>query len=422
MNKLSLLCVLLLATVCAAEIFFQEEFADGDGWEKRWVVSKHKKDGTAGDFSLATGKYFNDASADIGLKTNTDARFYQISVPLKKEFSNKGKDLIVQYSVKHQQHIDCGGAYLKLLPAGIDQDDFSGDSKYNIMFGPDICGSTRKVHVIFNHKGHNHLIKNPEIKAETDQWTHLYTLHIRSNQTYEVLIDGKSQRTGSLLEDWDFLPPKEIPDPAISKPEDWVDLKEIPDPAAAKPEGWDDIPQQIKDKDAKRPDDWDSELDGEWEAPLIDNPEYKGEWKAPSIPNPEYKGEWVHPKIPNPDYHEDTDIGLYDSHKYLGIEIWQVKAGTIFDNFLVTDNAETAKEWAVKSAQAQEGEKEAHKAEEAAKAAAAEKDLERAKAEAERQKKEREEKEGKKDDDADADPELGDIDNEDDEDEDHDEL
>lgn len=35
-----------------------------------------------------------------------------------------------------------------------------GESPYNIMFGPDICGpGTKKVHVIFNYKGQNLLIK-----------------------------------------------------------------------------------------------------------------------------------------------------------------------------------------------------------------------------------------------------------------------
>jgi len=77
---------------------------------------------------------------------------------------------------------------------------------------------------------------------------------------------------------------------------------------------------------------------------LIDNPEYKGEWKAPTIPNPAYKGPWVHPKIANPEYVEDKTVGLFDSHKYVGVEIWQVKSGTIFDNFLVTDDPAVAKE------------------------------------------------------------------------------
>ena len=30
-------------------------------------------------------------------------------------------------------------------------------------------------------------------------------------------------------------------------------------------------------------------MDGEWEPPQIDNPEYKGEWKPKQIDNPAYK-------------------------------------------------------------------------------------------------------------------------------------
>ncbi len=29
---------------------------------------------------------------------------------------NTGKDLVVQFSVKHAQKLDCGGGYIKLLP------------------------------------------------------------------------------------------------------------------------------------------------------------------------------------------------------------------------------------------------------------------------------------------------------------------
>ena len=46
------------------------------------------------------------------------------------------------------------------------------------------------------------------------------------------------------------------------------------------------------DANAKKPDDWDDEEDGEWEAPMIDNPEYKGEWTVKRISNPAYKGFW----------------------------------------------------------------------------------------------------------------------------------
>jgi len=245
---------------------------------------------------------------------------------------------------------------VKIIPAGLDQENFNGDSAYNIMFGPDICGSNKRTHLILNYKGKNHLIKD-EIRCETDELTHLYTLILKPDQSFQVLIDNKVERSSTLPEAWDFLPPKEILDPSVSKPKDWVDKKEIPDPEASKPEGWDDIEKQIRDPTAVKPEDWDQELDGEWEAPLIDNPEYKGEWKAPLIKNPDYKGEWVHPKIPNPDYKEDDEIYAYDSNKYVGIEIWQVKSGTIFDNFLVTDDVEVANEWAEKTLKQKEGEK-----------------------------------------------------------------
>lgn len=66
--------------------------------------------------------------------------------------------------------------------------DFGGETPYSIMFGPDICGySTRKTHVILGYNGKNYLIKK-DIKAETDQLTHVYTLRIMPNNTYEVSL------------------------------------------------------------------------------------------------------------------------------------------------------------------------------------------------------------------------------------------
>ncbi len=102
--------------------------------------------------------------------------------------------------------------------------------------GPDICGpGTKKVHVIFNYEGENHLIKK-DIRCKDDVYTHLYTLIVRPDNTYEVLIDNESAQSGSLEEDWDFLKPKTIPDPDAKKPEDWVDNAKMDDPEDSKPE------------------------------------------------------------------------------------------------------------------------------------------------------------------------------------------
>jgi Calreticulin family len=96
----------------------------------------------------------------VGLQTTQDARFYAISSKFDKPFSNEGKTLVIQFSVKHEQEIDCGGGYVKVFSSDLDQKDMHGDTPYHIMFGPDICGySTKKVHVIFNYKGKNLLTK-----------------------------------------------------------------------------------------------------------------------------------------------------------------------------------------------------------------------------------------------------------------------
>jgi len=351
MNKLLVAFVLYCFVILAsAKVNFKEEF--DAGWKDRWVVSDWKEsEGTRGEWGWTAGKYFNDETADKGLQTSQDARFYAISAKIPEPFSNEDKDLVLQYQVKHEQNIDCGGGYIKITPSTINQKTFSGDSDYNIMFGPDICGSsTKKVHLILTYKGKNHLLKK-NVPAESDTFTHLYTLILRPDNTYEIRIDEKEVAKGSLREDWDLLQPKEIKDPQSKKPSDWVDQKEIADPEDKKPEGWDDIPAQIADKDATKPEDWDDELDGEWEAPQTPNPEYKGEWSPKRIPNPEYKGEWVHPVIANPDYIEDENLYLFKDNAYVAFELWQVKAGTIFDNILVTDSVDEAETFAAETFQ-----------------------------------------------------------------------
>jgi len=356
MNKaVILLALVFCVSVATATVFFKEDFEKG--WENRWVESDNKKnEGTAGVWKWTAGKYSADEN-DKGIQTGEDYRFYQISSEFP-DFSNKGKDLVIQFTVKHEQNIDCGGGYIKVLPAGLNQKEFNGDSDYNIMFGPDICGpSTRRVHVIFNYKGKNHLIKQT-IPAKFDTYTHAYTLIVSPDQAYKVLIDNEEVAKGNLVEDWDFLPPKQIKDPKQSKPSDWVDEEEIPDPTAVKPAGWDDISEYIPDPDASKPDDWEDELDGEWEPPMIPNPEYQGEWETPTIPNPDYKGPWIHPKIDNPDYYEDNEIYAYKSNKFVGIEIWQVKAGSIFDKILITDDVELAHREAAKVSEIAKVEKE----------------------------------------------------------------
>merc|ERR1712178_86160 len=143
---------------------------------------------------------------------------------------------------------------------------------------------------------------------------------LKPDNTARVEVDGDKIYEGSLKEDWELLAPKEIKDPEDKKPSDWVDASMMDDP------------------EDKKPDDWDNEEDGEWEAPMIDNPEYKGDWTVKKISNPAYKGVWEAKKIANPEYEDDNAVYKYADFGFIGFDLWQVKGGTIFDNVIICDD------------------------------------------------------------------------------------
>jgi len=336
--------------------------------------------------------------------------------------STKGDDspVVLQYEYRPQRGAACDGGYAKLLlsdpEAGEDlpfvtraavtkhdsEVDLSKPEYYGIMFGPDKCGMTNKVHFIMRHKNPNtgkwteHHLRNAPVTAEgTD--TALYTLVVRpATNTFEVRVNNVVRREGSLLEELDppINPPAEIDDPADKKPADWVDEAKIADPEASKPDDWDedapamvlnmdvvkpagwldDEPAMVPDPEAEMPEDWDEEEDGEWEAPAVPNPKcseapgcgkwvrptkanpaFKGKWSAPMIDNPDYKGEWAPRRIPNPDFFEDKSPGSLPPLAGLAIEVMINTGGTAFDNVLVTrDEAEAHSfadhTWAVEQA------------------------------------------------------------------------
>lgn len=350
----------------SAEVFFNEPFDTADNW----VQSKAKSD--LGTMALSSGKFNGDAKINQGYKTMQDARFYAQAATIAGEgVTNEGKDFVVSMSVKHEQGLDCGGGYIKLMPA-TDVAKITGDTEYHLMFGPDQCGHTKKVHVIFNYKGKNLLWKK-EPRYPDDKLTHVYTLQVKADNTYKLFIDNEEKEAGKLEEDWEFLQPKEIDDPEDKKPEDWVDEAMMADPEDKKPEDWDNEPKEIVDPEAKQPDDWDEEEDGTWEAPMVPNPKFQGEWKPKQIPNPAYKGVWAPKKIANPEYTADEELyKIQKPLKHVAIDVWQVKSGSIFDNIIIGDNLEEVnalveKTWGATKA----AEKEAFDAQEAKVAEAA---------------------------------------------------
>ena len=137
----------------------------------------------------------------------------------------------------------------------------------------------------------------------------------------------------------------------------------IADPAEEKPAAWlDDAPLKVHDPKATPPSDWDVDEDGEWEAPMVDNPDCSGagkgcgEWKAKQISNPDYKGQWHAAKVDNPAYlgvwkprQVDNPHYFEDDTPYamapiggIGIELWTMQSGILFDNIVLTGSPEVA--------------------------------------------------------------------------------
>ena len=379
----------LASAVDSASASFMETFDSFDAWTYA-TAEKY-----AGKFVIEKTL---EGSDNTGLKVTKSAMHYGAGTLLPAPLDpSKGKT-VLQYELKSAEPLECGGAYMKFITAdkGFDPARLEDGTAYTVMFGPDVCGLTDKVHLIIRYQNpatkeieEKHLAAPPTVLKQPNV-THVYTAVLDADaNTYSVLIDGKESKQGSLFEDFypAFIAPETIPDETDVKPEDWVDDAQIPDPKATKPDDWDEdapamIPdpeatmpagwledeaKMVDDKEAIKPDDWEEDEDGTWEppqvpnpkcadvpgcgpwkAPLKPNPDFKGKWSAALIDNPDFKGVWEPRKIPNPAYVDDksplSHIGKIGG---VAIEIWTMDKDYYFDNLLVTSDvaeAEKARE------------------------------------------------------------------------------
>lgn len=224
-------CLRLLFCLCAAHLsgaqnayrrvatpeqaYFAEAF-DG-ALDRNWVLSKAVKDEQL-DLLKYNGEWVIEESREArllgnrGLVLKSPGKHHAISAYLRKTYHFTDRPLCLQYEVVFHKRVDCGGAYIKLLSNSDDLrlSQFSDATPYTIMFGPDKCGSTHKIHFILRH--HNPVTgtyeekhaRQPEIDLSdyfTDQRPHLYTLNLYPDNRFEILVDLTLINKGSLLED-----------------------------------------------------------------------------------------------------------------------------------------------------------------------------------------------------------------------------
>ncbi|KAJ6386727.1 hypothetical protein OIU78_016625 [Salix suchowensis] len=275
-----------------AFVSFNQLFADDDtilyetfdeSFSGRWIVSE--KEDYKGEWKHEKSKGHDD----YGLLVSEPAKKYAIVKELDEPVSLKD-GIVLQFETRLQNGLECGGAYLKYLrpqDAGWVPKGFDSESPYSIMFGPDKCGTTNKVHFILKHKNpksgeyvEHHLKFPPSVPH--DKLTHVYTAILKSDNELQILA------------------------PKTDNPK----CEEAPGC-------------------------------GEWKRPMKRNPAYKGKWHAPLIDNPNYKGIWKPQDIPNPNYFE-LDQPDFEPIAAVGIEIWTMQDGILFDNVLIAKDEKFA--------------------------------------------------------------------------------
>ncbi|OQR97520.1 calnexin [Achlya hypogyna] len=326
-----------------------------------WVKSAHKKYREQ-VVSIQDGpRLLGTFSKDKGLLMETKAQHYGFGTKLPEPFALNGTpgktSLIVQYEVKYRDGVNCAGSYLKLLRDSPELDVANLDDKtpFSIMFGPDRCDKTNKVHFIFNHKNpltgeyeEKHLEISPPAKTE-DKLSHVYTLAVHDDNTFEVYADQIAIKKGGLHTHFKpaVNPPMEIDDPEDVRPNTYEETEFIPDPAAVKPDDWDETqPKTIPNPKITKPEDWDDAVKGPWKQPLMSNPAYKGKWTPPMIENPDFVGEWEPRKIANPNYFNDEHPARMDPIGAVALEVWSMATNVQIDNIWLGHDLQDAFDFA----------------------------------------------------------------------------
>ena len=230
MRFLTFVAAVSAAASLDPSVILQEQFSQPNALDS-WVQGREQ----GGEWKVAASTHYASSSDDLGLLIAKPSQHNALSRKLGQAVNAKEQPLILQYEVKTQKGLECGGAYIKLLSAGQydSLEALNGSTPYSIMFGPDRCGTSDKVHLILRHRNpltgeveEKHLKDAP--KSKDSDLTVLYTLVIRPDNTFEIRIDNEQVRKGSLLKDFEppVNPSEYIDDPSDVKPQDWEDAKE----------------------------------------------------------------------------------------------------------------------------------------------------------------------------------------------------
>jgi calnexin len=372
------------------KIIYYDNFSDPHVFN-RWKPSNAT--GYNGTWKCETLFQLHGRRGEKGISLDTKGKTHAISHRFRHPISvPENATLIIQYEARGQFLFTCTTAYIKIFTdPTFDPANLTNDTIPFLEFGPERCGLFNQSRLnVFRTASDgspvNHSLKNPHW-IPIDEVTHLYTLIIRPDGTFETLIDNRSSRNGTWIDD--FTPPifemPTIDDPSDVKPEDWDDRVLVRDPNARKPADWDDDapfqipdprkrspppgwlvdePKMIPDASTKKPANWNEDTMGEWKprnvpnpkcykaagcgeykAPTVRNPKAHGKWRPHWVPNALYKGEWKPRQIPNPNYKGEEPKFVIPPIVAIGFSVWTEHRDFAFTNILLATDEREVKKW-----------------------------------------------------------------------------
>ncbi|KAK2949037.1 putative Calnexin like protein [Blattamonas nauphoetae] len=241
-----MLFLLLGSVLVQSKILFYEDF-NQKNVSSRWIPSRHRD--YTGTFKLQERKSDVLNTHRKGMVAISDRAFHGISTKLSEQTGND--NFVFQYEVKVQnKNYKCGGGYMKIYNQPFRPEHLLRNTSFSVLFGPDRCGGPASIRLVFRMRNPftnavtEHALTQTKFVLFDEKLSHVYTLALnKTDCTFQILIDGTPEITGSLYDpdmfDPPIFPPEYIPDPEDVKPADWVDTETIDDPTDVKPDWWD---------------------------------------------------------------------------------------------------------------------------------------------------------------------------------------
>lgn len=293
--------------------FYLKETFD-TGTSTHWRVPKKLRPFTKlGKWAVSTGDCYGSQQKWLGLTTTQSHRDYLLYTNFNQPMNTTKSDFVLSYTLRMNPFVDCSGQFVKIMDASSDMTNFSQDLPFAIKFGPDVCGpSFKRTHVVIMYNGKEYETNHP-IGVIKDPFTHSYSLIIRANNTYAVLIDGEVADESTLEERFDipYLNKRKVTNLAKS------DYQNI----------------NIDEEEEE-----DEELLNQ--GPIMHKEYNKANVnKEENEKKKEIQNDFDNETIPEADEKVDyPPFGHFESLGYLVIDVHQSCCGSLFDNFVVTDN------------------------------------------------------------------------------------